>query len=90
MKVYSKLKQMRGGSSLIPLDSLIESAFDSAKNKEWENYNISIEQPQVTRQSIDQVYEIGTPGQSVDNFSNVQDSRASDISFAISDNVPES
>lgn len=53
MKVYSKLKQMRGGSSLIPLDSLIESAFDSAKNKEWENYNISIEQPQVTRQSID-------------------------------------
>jgi len=69
MKVYTKLSQLRHGhhaSSLVPLDSLIESAFDSAKNKEWDNYNQSIEQPQVTRQSLEQEFELGSNGPSRD------------------------
>ena len=61
-KVYDELIRLRGGQNKafsqhglhVPIDSLIESAFNSEENHYWEAYELSLRQPQVSECSQEQ------------------------------------
>ena len=59
MHIYNKLLRLRDGEipyendsnldgHLVPMDSLLESAFNTNRNDDWKSYKISLMQPQVT------------------------------------------
>jgi len=64
-QVYNKLKRIRDGvipyegnsnlnGHLVPMDSLLESAFNTGRNEQWQSYFMSAYAPDVTQQSQEQ------------------------------------
>lgn len=96
MRAYEQLKRMRGGvvpyaddeslnGHLVPMDSLIESCFNSEENDVWAEYRLSVRNPAVSECSEEQFSELGKDSlldesETQDAFSAFADSEGSRLS----------
>lgn len=95
-RAYQQLKQLRGGKlpyegdpslkgHLVPMDSLIESCFNSEEHSKWANYKLEVKNPMVSECSQDEHMvlkpdsRLETPSMG-DPFSDIHDSEASPLS----------